>query len=69
MTWLFERVHKQEDIVIHECTALFEADWLFKAMAKTHHFVVMDISPCDFGFPSRRIRKWTLMAKKSRFAG
>ena len=69
MVWLFERVHRQEDIIVHENTEKFEEAWLVQAMGPTHHVVAFLISPHNLGFPAVRNRKWTLMASKKRFAG
>lgn len=69
LTWLFERAHCQEDLVLHENTEAFEEKWLFKVLGSTHFIMVLCISPSDLGFPARRLRKWTCMARKTRFAG
>jgi hypothetical protein len=67
MVWLIDRVRCQEDLIVHECTPLFELKWLRQALGRTHDIMAMDLSPIDLGIPTQRRRKWTIMAKKGRF--
>ena len=68
-TWAFERYHMEEDLIVHENTEMFEESWLVRVLGGKYHVLAIMVSPADIGFPSRRMRKWTLFANKAKFAG
>ena len=58
LIWLAERVRRQEDIVIEECTEDADEHIIEKWMKPTHYIIVMVFGPDDIGWPVQRPRKW-----------
>lgn len=68
LTWLFERVHAQEAIIVSECAKGWGTTTLQNALGQTHDVHCMIICPHDFGWPVTRPRCWTVSVKKSSLA-
>ena len=65
VAWILERRHECEDLIIHECTALFPERQLAKYMAATHDVHSQILSPKHFGWPATRERKYSLLVRRS----
>ena len=57
----------KEALVWHECVPEFPAETMFDDFAGTHHVVSLLVDPRLFGWPVRRIRRFTILIDKARF--
>jgi len=63
--WFELVIRRQPDIVVHECTPRFAWQFFEREVGHIYHVQTALLSPTDFGIPSARERRWTLLLKTS----
>ena len=65
LCWVYEMRSQRPDLILHECSHLFNVDLLHDLLGDLYHVMQTKLSPADLGFPQTRMRSITWLVSRS----
>ena len=65
LSWVYEMRSQGPDLILHECSHLFDVGLLHDLLGDLYHVMQVKISPKDLGFPMTRMRSITWLVSRS----